>query len=209
MSKELSTDLRQLSLRAKLAGVSTTSQSVWLRAFGTVGVVLAGSVLAAVCAHVAVPLYFTPVPLSLAPFAVLLLGLVLSPRLAAAALGTYLVEGALGLPVFAPTPPAYGGLAHLFGLTGGYLLAYPLAAALIAFLVHRTRRGFASAVVSAAVGSLVILVCGALWLAVLSHASAQSVFTLAVLPFLPGDALKVVAAAAIATGWVRLSRRTA
>jgi biotin transport system substrate-specific component len=209
VSKELSTELRQLSPVAGLVGAAAAGQSAWLRASRTVGIVLAGSALAAVCAHAALPLFFTPVPLSLAPFAVLLLGLLLRPGLAAATLGAYMVEGALGLPVFAPTPVTAGGLAHLFGPTGGYLLSYPLAAALIAFLVRRTGRGFASAALSASAGSLVILFCGALWLSILTHASVQSTFTLAVLPFLPGDALKIAAAATLATGWVRLRRRTA
>jgi biotin transport system substrate-specific component len=210
VSKELSADLRPLSLGTKLSGVPSTRQPAWLRAIGNVGIILAGSALAGVCAHVALPLYFTPVPLSLAPFAVLLLGLILSPRLAAATLGAYLAEGALGLPVFAPTVLALSGPAHLLGPTGGYLLAYPLAAALIAFLVRRTSpgRGFVPACLSAAAGNLVILICGALWLAILTRTSVQSVFALAVLPFLPGDALKVVAAASMATGWVRLRRRT-
>lgn len=170
------------------------------------GIAIAGSALVAVCAHLAVPLFFTPVPLSMAPFAVLVLGLLLSPRLAAATLLAYLAEGAIGLPVFAPSP-AIPGVAHLFGPTGGYLLAYPLAAASIALLVRRTNRGFTPAAISAAIGSFVILACGALWLAALTHASLQSAFTMAVLPFLPGDALKVAAAAALATGWVRLRRR--
>jgi biotin transport system substrate-specific component len=176
------------------------------------GIVLAGSALVAVCAHMALPLYFTPVPLSLQTFAVLLLGLLLSPRLAAATLGAYLVEGALGLPVFAPSPLGSGGIAHLFGPTGGYLIAYPLAAALTSFLWRRTswntRRGFPAAAISAAAGSLTILAFGALWLAIFSHAPAQSILTLAVLPFLPGDALKIVAAAALAAGFARLRRPT-
>lgn len=180
--------------------------AVWMR---STGIVLAGSALVALCAHLAIPLYFTPVPLSLAPYAVLVLGLLLTPRLAAATLAAYLAEGALGLPVFAPTQLAPGGLAHLFGPTGGYLLSYPLAAALIAFLFSRTSRGFSMAVLSSAAGSLVILFCGASWLATLTHVSTQAALNLAVLPFLPGDALKVVAAAAIATGFTRLRRRTA
>jgi biotin transport system substrate-specific component len=178
--------------------------TVWLRA---PGIVLAGSVLAAVCAHVSIPLYFTPVPLSLAPFAVLFLGLFLSPRLAAATLGAYLIEGAIGLPVFAPTPIPIGGLAHLLGPTGGYLLCSPAAAALISFLWRRTRRGFTAALLSAAAGDLAILLCGALWLTVFTHASVQTTLTLAVLPFLPGDALKIAAAAALAAGYQRLRRR--
>lgn len=172
------------------------------------GIVLAGSALVAVCAHLALPLYFTPVPLSLAPFAVLLLGLLLSPRLAAATLGAYLAEGAMGLPVFTPGPLASSGLAHLLGPTGGYLLAYPFAAALISFLWHSTGRGFAAAAISAAAGNVAILAAGALWLGVFAHLSIQTAVTLAVVPFLPGDALKVVAAAALATGFQRLRHRT-
>jgi biotin transport system substrate-specific component len=182
---------------------TAASTAAWVR---TAGTVLAGSVLVAVCAHLAVPLYFTPVPLSLQTFAVLLLGLALSPRLAAATLGAYLTEGALGLPVFAPSPLGSGGLAHLLGPTGGYLLCYPLAAAVISLLWRRSRRGFAWAALSAAAGSLVILTCGALWLAVLTHASAQLVLTQTVLPFLPGDALKIATAGALAAGFQRMRR---
>jgi biotin transport system substrate-specific component len=167
------------------------------------GIVLAGSALAAVCAHVAVPLFFTPVPLSLQPFAVLLLGLLLSPRMAAATFAAYLVEGAAGLPVFAPIP-ATSGLVHLFGPTGGYLLAYPLAAALISYLWRRAGRGFWAALGSAALGDLLILGCGGLWLATIAHLSTLTAAALAVLAFLPGDALKVAAAAALARGALRL-----
>ncbi len=194
MSKELNAQLTPLALPA-------SRLSVWLR---PTAILLAGSVFVAVCAHLSIPLYFTPVPLSLATFAVLLLGLVLSPRLAAATLAAYLAEGALGLPVFAPSPLFSGGLAHLFGPTGGYLLCYPLAAALISFLWRRTGRGFAPAALSAAAGSLAILAFGALWLALLTHAPAQLVLVQSVLPFLPGDALKIAAAAALAAGFQRL-----
>jgi biotin transport system substrate-specific component len=197
---------KELLVRLNPAGISAASPAIWLR---NAGIVLAGSALAALCAHIALPLYFTPVPLTLAPFAVLLLGLLLSPRLAAATFVTYLAEGALGLPVFAPTPVFSGGLVHLLGPTGGYLLAYPFAAMLISFLWRRTRRSFAAALLSAAAGDLVLLACGALWLAVLTHLSAQSAFTLAVFPFLPSDALKIAAAAALATGFYRLRRHSA
>ena len=174
------------------------------------GIALAGSALVAVCAHVALPLYFTPVPLTLQTLAVLLVGLLLSPRMAAVTLGAYLLEGAIGLPVFAPGVLGVGGLAHLFGPTGGYLLAYPLAAAIASFLWRGTaQRGFIAAALSAAAGSLAILVVGAFWLAIFSHASVENVLTLAVIPFLPGDALKIVAAAGLANGFVRMRRETA
>jgi len=187
--------------------LTTAAPAQWLRAGG---IVLAGSALAAICARVSVPLYFTPVPLSLAPFAVLLLGLLLSPRMAGATFVAYLTEGALGLPVFAPSPLAPSGLGHLLGPTGGYLLAYPLAAMLISYLWRRTGRSFTTALVSAGAGDLAILASGALWLAALPHLTARpalpSALTLAVLPFLPGDALKIAAAAALAAGFLRLRR---
>jgi biotin transport system substrate-specific component len=187
--------------RALSAQPPIAESPAWLR---STGIVVAASALVALCAHIAIPLYFTPVPLTMAPFAVLLLGLILAPRIVAATLGAYLIEGALGLPVFAPSP--LFGLAHLLGPTGGYLIAYPFAAAFISFLWRRSSRSFSAALASAAAGNIVIVLCGALWLAGLTHATAQVVFTTAVLPFLPGDALKVASAAGLAVGFERLRR---
>lgn len=169
----------------------------WLR---SAGLVCAGTAFVALCAHVTLPLYFTPVPLTLQPFAVLVLGLLFGPRLAFGTLAAYLAEGAIGLPVLTPGTL---GFAHLFGPTGGYLLAYPVAALLISFLWRQTARGFVSAIMSAAIGNLVILAAGAAWLVLLTHTSLSLLFSQAVAPFLPGDALKVVAAAALATAWRR------
>lgn len=170
------------------------------------GIVLGGTLLAAVCAHIVLPLPFTPVPLSLQPLAVLLLGLLLSPRLAGATMAAYLAEGAMGLPVFAPSTVALSGLAQLFGPTGGYLMAYPVAAVLVSYLWRRSERGFGYALLAAAAGDLLILGCGALWLSVWIHASTPSALLMAVVPFLPGDALKVAAAAGMAAGFVRIRR---
>ena len=195
MSKATTAQLNSLAVPASPA-------QAWLR---SAGIVLAGSALVALCARVSLPLYFTPVPLSLQPFAVLLLGLLLSPRMAAATLGAYLLEGAIGLPVFAPSP--LSGLAHLLGPTGGYLLSYPIAAPLISFLYRRSRRGFAMAAVAAGIGSLVTLACGALWFTVLTHGSLSIVLAQTVVPFLPGDALKVAAAAGIAAGVAGVRRQ--
>ncbi|MGA8743327.1 MAG: biotin transporter BioY [Terracidiphilus sp.] len=187
------------------------------RGLRNVGIVVAGSALVALSSHISLPLGFTPVPLTLQPFAVVLLGMLLAPRLAAATLGAYLLEGAMGLPVFAPGFAFGAGIAHLLGPTGGYLMSYPAAAALIAFLWQRSGRGFSAALLSAAAGNAVILLCGFAWLAVWtrgtgsfgafgSFGALRTAFVLAVLPFLPGDALKVVAAAAIARGLERVRR---
>jgi len=188
-----------------IGSAAGTSASSWQR---FAGIILAGNALLAACAHVSLPLWFTPVPLSLQPFGVLLLGLLLGPWMAVTTVATYLAEGAAGLPVFAPGPATAGGLAHLLGPTGGYLLAYPFAALLISYLWRRAGRGFALALVSAALGDLAILVCGALWLTANRPASFGTALTLAILPFFPGDALKVAAAAGIAATWQRFSRKT-
>ncbi len=167
--------------------------------------VVLGSLLVAVCAHVSIPLWFTPVPLTLQTFAVLLLGLLLSPPAAAAALVLYLGEGAVGLPVFSPHGPA--GFIHLIGPTGGYLLSYPFAAALTATLRRRfAQPEFATSLLAAGTGSLVILVGGAAWLCIITHQSVAAVLPLAVFPFVPGDILKVFAAAAAAFGLRRFRR---
>ena len=187
-----------------VAGVSSARPATWLRSGG---IVLAGSAFVAVCAHVVLPLNFTPVPLTLQTFAVLVLGLVLSPRLAAGTLAAYLVEGALGLPVFSPAPVMAGGMAHLLGPTGGYLLAYPAAAFLIASVWRNTRGRFAGALGCAAAGDLLVLGCGALWLAALTHAPAASILTLGVIPFLPGEGLKIAAAAVVTSSYQRFRHR--
>ena len=186
---------------------SEIANSAAQRMLRSAGVILAGSAFVAVSSHIALPLWFTPVPLTLQPFAVLLLGLLMSPRMAAVTLAAYLIEGAAGLPVFAPGFALGAGLAHLLGPTGGYLMSYPAVAALTAFLRAKLARGFTGAILSAAAGNVLILLCGMIWLAMWTHASVSSAFALAVLPFLPGDALKVAAAAGIATGFARVRRK--
>jgi biotin transport system substrate-specific component len=194
-SGNMTTELSTGSATAGQIGTGHKAAS-WLR---TTLQVIAGSALIAICAHIALPLPWTPVPLTLQTFAVLLLGLLLGPAAGAAAAALYLLEGAVGLPVFSPAGPL--GIAHLIGPTGGYLLAYPAAAWLTGWL--GTRTWFSRQLAAAILGSVVILLVGGLWLSVLTHASLRITLFQAVVPFLPGDALKCVAAAAIAAGWMR------
>ena len=112
-------------------GVKQDSLGAWQAprvGWKTLPAVVAATALVAISAHIAVPLGFTPVPVTMQTFAVLLLGLLFSPGPAFACLALYLMEGALGLPVFSPHGP--GGMAQLLGPSGGYLLSYPFAAAL-------------------------------------------------------------------------------
>src|SRR5438445_2323416 len=111
-----------------------------------VALVVGASLFVALCARVTLPLPFTPVPLTLQNFGVLLIGLTLGSRRGFAALVLYLVEGALGMPVF--NPAGHGGVAQLFGLTGGYLLAYPFVAALAGWIMERGKKSFARAAVA-------------------------------------------------------------
>ena len=122
MSKEISTDFSQEIAASNCEAGTRSETNRVARGERSAGIALAGSVVVALSAHVALPLSFTPVPMTLQPLAVLILGLLLAPELAAATLALYLGEGALGLPVFAPGLPATSGLAHLLGPTGGYLI---------------------------------------------------------------------------------------
>jgi len=177
------------------------------------GIVVAATALVALCAHISIPLGFTPVPITLQPFAVLLLGLLLAPGISFAALSLYLLEGAAGLPVF--SPHGLGGVAQLFGPTGGYLLAAPFAAALAGLIYRNSRnsrngkRTFLFALAGAAVGDIVLLAIGALWLGMLANTSLPVLMSESVVPFLASDAAKVVAAAACAQIFSSFSKRSA
>ncbi len=171
------------------------------------GLVLAGSLLIALCAHLSIPLWFTPVPVTLQPFAVLLLGLLMRPRLAFATTVAYLAEGATGLPVF--TPHGLGGVAQLVGPTGGYLMSYPLVAPLVSVLWRRGTASFSRGLWIAGACSLITLAMGATWLGIYTHVGLTALLNHAVLPFLPGDLLKVAGAAGIAAAWSRLRRQKA
>jgi biotin transport system substrate-specific component len=163
-------------------------------AWKTVIAVVVGSALVAICAHIAMPLGFTPVPVTMQTFAVLLLALLFTPGAAFACLALYLMEGAMGLPVFSPHGP--GGMVQLLGPTGGYLLSYPFAAALASWLYRSGRRSFLAALAGAGLASILILAAGATWLGLLTHVKLSVVLAQSVAPFLPGDAIKVLAATA-------------
>ncbi len=180
--------------------------------------VLVGSLLMALCARISVPLPFTPVPITMQTCAVLLIGALYGPRLGAATLVAYILEGLAGLPVYANglnawSPSSLPGLPVIIGPTAGYLLSFPLAAALVGALAARGwDRRVASAVPAMLLGNLVILLCGFAWLAsamalVRGSADLGALLGSAVLPFLPGDALKIVLAAlALPGGWALLRR---
>ena len=173
----------------------------WTR---SVSLVFAFSLLTALAAQVVIPI--GPVPITAQTFAVLLTGALLGSRLGAMAMIVYLIEGASGLPFFYG---GHGGLAHLFGPTGGYLVAFPAAAFITgAFSENGWDKRFFTAVVAMAVGSIIILLSGLVWFSVLTHTSPLVAFQISVLKFIPGDIIKILlAAAALPTGWALLKRK--
>jgi len=169
-----------------------------------VGLVVGFSLLTALAAQVAIPI--GPIPITGQTFAVLLTGALLGSRLGALAIIAYLVEGASGLPFFAG---GTGGLAHLVGPAGGYLIAFPAAAYVTgAFAEHDWDRQFFTAVLAMLIGSLVIIFCGWGWFSLSTRTNALTAFRFTVLPFIPGDIIKIVLAAAVLpSGWVLLNRQ--
>ena len=169
-----------------------------------VGLVVGFSLLTALAAQVAIPI--GPIPITGQTFAVLLTGALLGSRMGALAMIAYLVEGASGLPFFAG---GTGGLAHLVGPAGGYLVAFPAAAYVTgAFAEHDWDRQFFSAVLAMLIGSLVIIFCGWGWFSLSTRTNALTAFRFTVLPFIPGDIIKIVLAAAVLpSGWVLLNRQ--
>jgi biotin transport system substrate-specific component len=144
------------------------------------------------------------VPITLQTLAVLLTGVILGSRRGALALLLYLGQGAAGLPVFAG---GAGGIGYLLGPTAGYLFAFPLAAGLVGWLAERGwDRHILWTVLAMILGNLVIYLLGVSWLAVyigsLSGAIANGM-----LPFLPGDLIKIAIAAAVLPGGWALVRR--
>jgi biotin transport system substrate-specific component len=156
--------------------------------------IVLGAATVAVAAQAAVPLPGTPVPMTLQPLAVLVVGGVLGARLGAGALVLYLALGALGLPVF--TPGGLPGAARLIGPTGGYLLSYPVAAAVVGWLVARGRPALPALrlLLASAAGMVVIHFGGSAQLAILTgNPTAATRYGL--IPFLTGDLLKIGIAA--------------
>ncbi len=147
----------------------------------------------ALAAQFALPIPGTPVPLTLQPFVVVLAGLLLGPADAAAAMVLYLAAGAVGLPVFAPIGAP--GLARLLGPTGGYLLAYPLAAAVSGWL-GAGRDSWRVRSLAAMAGILMLYLGGLAQLTMISGNMATAAI-LGVLPFVAADAVKALVAGAI------------
>jgi biotin transport system substrate-specific component len=169
-----------------------------------VGLVVGFSLLTALSAQIVIPV--GAVPMTAQTFAVLLTGALLGSRLGAITMIVYLIEGAIGLPFFFG---GHGGILHLMGPTGGYLIAFPAAAFITgAFAEHEWDRKFLTAAAAMAIGSIVIMLSGWAWFSIVMRTSPLVTLFDTVLKFIPGDIIKIsLAAAALPSGWKLVGKR--
>jgi biotin transport system substrate-specific component len=169
--------------------------------------IIAANALLILCAQIAIPLPWTPVPITGQTLGVLLVAVLLGARRGAITLGLYLLEGAAGLPVFQP----YGlpGVARFIGPTAGYLMSYPLAAFVTGWIVERRRpvstSGYAMPARARLLGALlvgeaIIFAAGCVWLAAWSKLGLAHALQAGVLPFLPGEVIKLAVIMLAASG---------
>jgi biotin transport system substrate-specific component len=156
--------------------------------------IIAGSLLIAALAQIEILLPFTPVPITGQTFGVLLIGAAFGSKRGVAALLLYITEGALGLPFFAG---GGSGLRILTGATAGYLVGFVAAAYVVGLLAERgLERSVRTSIIPFLAGTIVIYICGVTWLAILLGGLGKAIVA-GVLPFLVGDAIKLVAAALV------------
>jgi biotin transport system substrate-specific component len=187
-----STILDQVSMRAASANAWTGVQMLS---------VLFVAVLTAAASQLSFPLPFTPVPFTIQPMIVLVGAAALGPRLGALSQILYLTLGVMGLPVFAFSPELPQGVARLMGPTGGYLMAYPIAAFVTGLLAERgLDRRYLTSILAMGVGLSVIFAGGVLWIARL--AGTETALATGLYPFVVVDVIKIVAAGLVLpTAW--------
>ena len=168
-------------------------EALWLQ----MALIVGASFFVALCARITLPLPWTPVPLTLQNFGVLLVALGLGSKRGFAAMVVYLAEGLSGLPVF--NPSGLGGFAQLMGPTGGYLLAYPLVALVVGLISERGSRSFVRNLAACTAGELILFVGGLAWLAVLAKGSVWQAVHFGLYPFVFAEVAKITAAAGAAS----------
>ncbi len=179
--------------------------------------IAAANILLVLCAHIVIPLPWTPVPITGQTFGVLLVGVLLGARRGAITLILYLLEGAAGLPVFQPL--GLPGLARFAGPTAGYLFSYPAAAFVTGWLVERSAKvgrlseggsrlaGF-PLIGALITGEAVIFAGGCAWLALFMGMGWGAALSQGALPFIPGEIIKM-ALIVVAAGGLQLAGREA
>jgi biotin transport system substrate-specific component len=170
-----------------------------------IALVVGGAVLIALCAQISIPLPFTPVPITGQTFAVLLTGSALGATLGLASTALYVVAGIIGAPVYAD---GAHGWSVITSATGGYLVGFMLAGALVGLLANLGwDKRFGTASSSMLAGNVVIYLVGLPWLAVVLDTNLDKTLEYGLYPFVVGDVLKLyLAAAVLPAAWKLVSR---
>lgn len=194
--------MKEATLRTPLVDVIWPAKSLsrnFVLVFGT-------SLLLALSAQVAIPLPFSPVPVTFQTLVVLLAGAALGSRLGTLSVLVYLAEGMIGLPFFAK---GAAGLAYLRGVTGGYLFGFIVAAYVVGLLVEKGfGRKVSSAIMAMIAGNIIIYACGIAWLQMVLNISTSKAIMFGMYPFLLGDAYKIgVGAILLPLAWNFLGSR--
>ena len=154
------------------------------------------SALTSVSSYIIVPLPFSPVPITAQTLIVMLAGSTLTPRSAFLSMLVFLFLGICGLPVFSG---GQSGIGALLGPTGGYILSWPIATFIMAFLLERLKPNFRSMLFVNIIGGIIIIyTIGVLYLSLIAGIGLLQAFTIGALPFIPGDLAKVVLSSTIA-----------
>jgi len=140
-------------------------------------------------AHVYIPLVFTPVPITMQTFFVLLCGAILGKHLGSFSAILYIILGAAGIPIFST---GTWGFSHVFGPTGGYLFGFAISCYVIGRVLEK-RDSLLSIIIALLLGEFIIFCLGAIWLMILFHISLRQALFIGVVPFIAGDSIKLVA----------------
>lgn len=180
------------TLADRLFPLSKSRTSNLLREFA---LIFSFSIFISISSQISFLLPFTTVPVTLQTLSVLLTGAALGSKRGSLAVFAYLAQGAAGLPVFAG---GTAGFTRLIGFTAGYLWSFPIAAFITGFLCERGwDRSLKTSALAMFPGTLIIYLLGALWLAVFLHLNPSLAFAKGILPFIPGDIIKILIATSL------------
>lgn len=157
--------------------------------------ILTGVFAAVICVFSPFSVPVGPIPISLASFAVYIAAAVLGARRGTAAVCIYVLIGALGIPVFSGFS---GGVGRVLGVTGGYIIGYIFCALVSGFIIDRSNKGKAVYPLALAAGTAVLYVFGTAWFMIQSGNGLRESLMMCVVPFLIGDAIKIIVSSAVA-----------
>ena len=186
----------------------TLAQTIWQAEdirLRNIFLAIGGSLALWVSAKIQVPFY--PIPMTMQTFVVLIIGMTFGLKLGVASVLLYLIEGVIGLPVFAGTPEKGIGLAYMVGPTGGYLLGFIVSAGTLGWLSSKGwDRNVFLTLAAMTIGTAIIFTFGMVWLGAIIGWE-KPILELGLFPFIPGAAFKIALAAAILPLiWKKLSK---